>query len=107
MDSYKANPQIHANAVKKPKMAGCPFIDYGGKRVAEIKALREETRRLRKIEPLLYRSDYYDRSVQSLMLALTKGDDRPFVLSTRGSLPTMLRIFPYPSTIPRSTGFRA
>src|SRR6476646_2159166 len=34
------------------------------------------------IEPLLYRSKYYDLSAQSLMLSLTTGDDRPFVLST-------------------------
>ena len=31
MDSYISNPQIHANAVKNPKMMGGPFIDYGGK----------------------------------------------------------------------------
>jgi L-ascorbate metabolism protein UlaG (beta-lactamase superfamily) len=34
------------------------------------------------IEPLLYRSRYYDRSAQSLMLSVLTGDDRPFVLST-------------------------
>src|SRR5262249_27902761 len=33
-------------------------------------------------EPLLYRSRYYDRSAQSLMLSVSTGDDRPFVLST-------------------------
>jgi L-ascorbate metabolism protein UlaG (beta-lactamase superfamily) len=36
----------------------------------------------RLIEPLLYKSPYYDRSRQSLMLSITKNDDRPFVLST-------------------------
>ena len=36
----------------------------------------------RLIEPLLYKSPYYDPSVQSLMLSLITGDDRPFVLST-------------------------
>ena len=36
----------------------------------------------RLIEPLLYKSRYYDPSVQSLMLSLITGDDRPFVLST-------------------------
>jgi len=36
----------------------------------------------RLIEPLLYRSPYYDRSMQSLMLSTVTGDDRPFVLST-------------------------
>jgi L-ascorbate metabolism protein UlaG (beta-lactamase superfamily) len=34
------------------------------------------------IEPLLYRSDYYDTSSQALMLSTIAGDDRPFVLST-------------------------
>jgi L-ascorbate metabolism protein UlaG (beta-lactamase superfamily) len=34
------------------------------------------------IEPLLYRSPYYEPSAQSLMLSLIRQDDRPFVLST-------------------------
>ncbi len=136
MDSYISAPQVHANAVKNPKLLGGPFIDYGGKRVDDIKALRDETRRkrahlielsaaftqlddmlrtsakgsslqplypttpeilrgyveliydlnnnpgVRILEPLLYRSKYYDTSAHSLMFSLTKGDDRPFVLST-------------------------
>jgi L-ascorbate metabolism protein UlaG (beta-lactamase superfamily) len=36
----------------------------------------------RLLEPLLYRSKYYDRSMQSLRLSTIHGDDRPFVLST-------------------------
>ncbi|HLK56582.1 MAG TPA: MBL fold metallo-hydrolase [Chthonomonadaceae bacterium] len=36
----------------------------------------------RVIEPLLYRSKYYDPSKQSLMLSTILNDDRPFVLST-------------------------
>lgn len=36
----------------------------------------------RLFEPLLYRSRYYNRSAQSLMLSEITGDDRPFVLST-------------------------
>lgn len=136
MDSYVSNPQIHANAVKNPKMLGGPFIDLGGQKVAEIRELRERIRRerahllelsaavglldgllrdnasghslhplyprvpdilrgyvelvydlnnhpsFRLIEPLLYRSKYYDCTQQSLMLSLTSSDDRPFVLST-------------------------
>jgi L-ascorbate metabolism protein UlaG (beta-lactamase superfamily) len=136
MDSYINAPQVHANAVKNPKLLGGPFMDYGGKRVDEIRNLREQTKRLRPhliklsdaiasldellrtqakgfslqplyqavpdvlkgyvelvydlnhnpsfriIEPLLYRSHYYDRSAQSLMLSVLTGDDRPFVLST-------------------------
>ncbi len=36
----------------------------------------------RLIEPLLYRSDYFDASLQSVLLSTISGDDRPFVLST-------------------------
>ena len=42
MDSYINMPQVHANAVKNPKMLGGPFIDYEGKRVDEIRALRDD-----------------------------------------------------------------
>jgi len=136
MDSYLNAPQIHANAVKNPKLLGGPFIDLGGKRLDEIRTLRNETKRKRPhllelssaigsledmlrgnakgfslqplyqmvpdtlrgyvelfydlnnnpayrlLEPLLYKSRYYDRSAQSLMLSLATGDDRAFVLST-------------------------
>ncbi len=136
MDSYINAPQVHANAVKNPKMMGGPFMDYGGKRVDEIRKLRDQTKRLRPhlielseaitaleemlrthakgfslqplyekvpdslkgyveltydlnnnpgyriIEPLMYKSRYYDASAQSLMLSVSTGDDRPFVLST-------------------------
>src|SRR5215467_12403072 len=136
MDSYITAPHIHANAVKNPKLAGGPFMDYGGKRVDDVKKLRDETKRLRPhlielskaigaldemlrthakgfslhelyklvpdilrgyvelvydlnnnpsfrlIEPLIYRSRYYDRSAQSVVLSTVTGDDRPFVLST-------------------------
>jgi L-ascorbate metabolism protein UlaG (beta-lactamase superfamily) len=47
MDSYINAPQIHANAVKNPKMQGGPFIDYGGKRVDEIRALRDRIKQER------------------------------------------------------------
>jgi L-ascorbate metabolism protein UlaG (beta-lactamase superfamily) len=136
MNSYINAPQIHANAVKNPKLLGGPFIDLNGKRVDEIRALRDRTKRerfhlvelsaaltdldnllrtkarghslhplyelvpeplrgyvelfydlnnnpaYRLIEPLLYRSRYYDRSLQSLLLSVITGDERPFVLST-------------------------
>ncbi|HKQ74902.1 MAG TPA: MBL fold metallo-hydrolase [Blastocatellia bacterium] len=36
----------------------------------------------RLIEPLLYRSKYYDRSLQSVMLRTLDRDDRPFMLTT-------------------------
>jgi L-ascorbate metabolism protein UlaG (beta-lactamase superfamily) len=136
MDSYINSPHIHANAVKNPKMQGGPFVDYGGKRVDEVRALRDKTKKdrvhllelsaaindldallreqgkghslhplyekvpeilrgyvelvydlnnhpsFRLIEPLLYRSKYYDVSQQSLFLSTIQQDDRPFVLST-------------------------
>jgi L-ascorbate metabolism protein UlaG (beta-lactamase superfamily) len=136
MDSYISNPQIHANAVKNPKMMGGPFIDYGGKRVDEIRNLRDNIKKerahllelssaltaldamlresakghtlqplyakvpdilrgyvelvydlnnypsFRLVEPLLYRSKYYDRSQQGLFLSVIQNDARPFVLST-------------------------
>ncbi|MBB6112605.1 L-ascorbate metabolism protein UlaG, beta-lactamase superfamily [Mucilaginibacter lappiensis] len=43
MNSYVQNPTIHAAAIKSPKMLGGPFIDYGGKRVDEIKGLISNT----------------------------------------------------------------
>ena len=136
MDSYISGPHIHASAVKNPKMLGGPFIDYGGKRVDEIRKLRDRIKQERKhlielsmaistldamlrerakgqslqplyadvpdilrgyvelvydlnsnpsfrlIEPLLYKSIYYDQQQQSLMLSAIQDDARPFVLST-------------------------
>jgi L-ascorbate metabolism protein UlaG (beta-lactamase superfamily) len=136
MSSYINAPQVHANAVKNPKLMGGPFIDYEGRRVDEIKALLDDTKRRRPqlielsnalaalddmlrssakgfslqslyektpnllkgyvelaydlnnnpsfriLEPLLYRSRYYDESAQSLMLSRLEGDHRAFVLST-------------------------
>lgn len=136
MDSYINAPQVHANAVRNPKMLGGPFIDYGGNRVEEIRTLRKRTTQQRAslielsaaldsldamlreeargyslhplyekipsilrgyvelvydlnnhpsfriVEPLLYRSHYYDRSMQTIMLSQIASDDRPFVLST-------------------------
>lgn len=43
MNSYIQSPQIHAAAVQNPKMLGGPFMDYKGKRVDEVKKLRDET----------------------------------------------------------------
>lgn len=48
MDSYVAAPQVHAEAVKNPRMLGGPFIDYEGKRVNDIKDLRDRTKLERK-----------------------------------------------------------
>lgn len=43
MDSYIQSPDIHAAAVKNPKMLGGPFMDYEGNRVDEVKKLKEDT----------------------------------------------------------------
>lgn len=136
MDSYIANPETHAAAVKNPALLGGPFMDLSGNQAEAVKELRDRTleRRgkliefsaaiaeldellkqkatgyslealyaevpaplrgyveliydlnnhasFRLIEPLLYRSEFYDDSMQSVMLSEISGDDRPFVLST-------------------------
>lgn len=43
MNSYIQAPQIHAAAVRNPKMRGGPFMDLGGKKVEEVKALKDKT----------------------------------------------------------------
>jgi L-ascorbate metabolism protein UlaG (beta-lactamase superfamily) len=136
MKSYVSAPQLHASAVKNPKMLGGPFIDYEGGRVAEIKSLIEKLEKeqshmldfaesvrtldktlrdeaegytleplyrktpenlrglvelvydlnnnpsIRFIEGLLYKSKFYDPSLQSISLSMVFQDYRPFVLST-------------------------
>jgi L-ascorbate metabolism protein UlaG (beta-lactamase superfamily) len=136
MDSYLNAPATHAAAVKNPKLLGGPFVDHGGRRVDDVRALRDRIKSTRAplielstaladldeilrtvpdghslqplygvvppplrgyvelvydlrhnatfrlVEPLLYRSRFYDPSAQSLMLSITAGDDRPFVMST-------------------------
>ncbi|MGO4294457.1 MBL fold metallo-hydrolase [Chitinophaga sp. RAB17] len=42
MNSYIQAPQIHAAAVRNPRMLGGPFMDYNGQRVEEVKQLRDE-----------------------------------------------------------------
>jgi len=43
IESYLAAPDIHAKAVLNPKMRGGPFMDFNGGRVAEVRALFENT----------------------------------------------------------------
>jgi hypothetical protein len=43
MDSYIAAPDIHAQAVLNPKMRGGPFMDFGGGRVEDVRALQQNT----------------------------------------------------------------
>lgn len=47
MESYVASPKIHAAAVNSPELRGGPFLDCGGERVEEIRALIAHTRRER------------------------------------------------------------
>ncbi|MBC9915632.1 MBL fold metallo-hydrolase [Chitinophaga varians] len=136
IDSYLAAPAIHAEAVRNPKMKGGPFMDLGGGRVEEVKALREKivttqdhlirfakaikeldlmlateakgfgleelyqkvpemlkgyvelfydrnnNADFRFFESLLYQSEYYNDSAQSMALWITDNDHRPFCLST-------------------------
>jgi L-ascorbate metabolism protein UlaG (beta-lactamase superfamily) len=42
-ESYLAAPDIHAEAVLNPKMRGGPFMDFGGGRVEEVKALHQQS----------------------------------------------------------------
>lgn len=49
MQSYVQNPQIHAQAIKDPKMLGGPFIDLNGEKVNEIKELIKDTQKNCKI----------------------------------------------------------
>jgi L-ascorbate metabolism protein UlaG (beta-lactamase superfamily) len=136
MNSYIQSPQIHAAAVRNPKMLGGPFMDYKRERVDEVRKLRDETlvsqaasvrlaealialdRMLKKeakgyslenlypqvpdilrgyieliydlnnnpsfriFESVLYGSEFYDPSMQSIALWVTDNDERPFCLST-------------------------
>jgi L-ascorbate metabolism protein UlaG (beta-lactamase superfamily) len=136
MNSYIQSPQIHAAAVKNPKMRGGPFMDYTTNSVEEIKKLKTDTLEKRSqsiafqaavveldkmlksnakgfsleslyakvpdilkgyvelvydlnnqasfrfFESLLYKSEYHDKTTQSIALWITDNDERPFCLST-------------------------
>ncbi len=43
IDSYISAPSIHAEAVGNSKMRGGPFMDLGGERVEDVKALQEKS----------------------------------------------------------------
>ncbi|MGB8192352.1 MAG: MBL fold metallo-hydrolase [Chitinophagaceae bacterium] len=43
IESYLLAPKIHADAVANPKMKGGPFMDFGGGRIDEVKALQKKT----------------------------------------------------------------
>lgn len=50
MKSFIQAPAIHAAAIRNPKMKGGPFMDIDPKRVAEVKALKEETENKRAVQ---------------------------------------------------------
>ncbi|MDQ3681736.1 MAG: MBL fold metallo-hydrolase [Bacteroidota bacterium] len=43
IESYLSAPSIHAEAVLNPKMRGGPFMDFGGGRLEEVKALQQKS----------------------------------------------------------------
>src|SRR5262249_41044436 len=78
-------PQIHAAAVKNPKMRGGPFIDYDGQRVAEIARLREQTKTKRR--QLLELSGAL-QSLDDMLVASAKGHS---LEPLYGNVPDILR----------------
>jgi Diiron non-heme beta-hydroxylase N-terminal domain len=43
IESYLMAPDIHAQAVKNPKMRGGPFMDLGGEKLQEVRQLQVDT----------------------------------------------------------------
>ncbi|MDO6431646.1 MBL fold metallo-hydrolase [Flavitalea sp. BT771] len=43
MESYLLAPAVHAEAILNPQLRGGPFMDFGGGRIEEVKALQAET----------------------------------------------------------------
>jgi len=136
MESYIMAPDLHAEAVKNPQMAGGPFMDYNDNKSNDIVALKSNTENIssariqfskdiktlsgmlsaksdgtsmkdiydampaslrgfvelvydirhqpsfRFFESLLYKSLYYDESLQNICLSIIENDNRPFSLST-------------------------
>lgn len=70
MESYVSAPSIHAEAVLNPKMRGGPFMDFGGCRVEEVKALQQKT--LQKQDKLIQFSKAV-KELDKLLLTEAKG----------------------------------
>ena len=65
MQSYVSNPQIHAQAIKDPKMLGGPFIDYEEEKVADIQQLIEKTKEdCSELIAITYSFKEFDRILQ-------------------------------------------
>lgn len=70
MESYVKAPQMHAAAVKNPKMLGGPFLDYPTSRVKEVQALIDWTRDKR--QHMIELSEAI-KSLDEILLAEAKG----------------------------------
>lgn len=87
MNSYILAPQIHATAVKDPKLLGGPFMDYEGNRKEEVKKLKETT--------LRYNADLIDfaKAVQQLSKLLQNEAKGGSLEELYGKVPEVLRGF--------------
>lgn len=66
MQSYVQNPQVHAQAVKDPKLLGGPFIDLDGQKVDEVNDLINQTKKdSEKLIKLCEAFKELDRSLQT------------------------------------------
>ncbi|MBC9934898.1 MBL fold metallo-hydrolase [Chitinophaga qingshengii] len=70
MNSYIQASHIHAAAVKNPKMRGGPFMDLGGGKVEDVKALRDHT--LSEHADLVALSEAF-KELDRLLLSKAKG----------------------------------
>ncbi|NDA89620.1 MAG: MBL fold metallo-hydrolase [Alphaproteobacteria bacterium] len=85
MMSYIANPKIHEQAVKDPKMIGGPFIDLGGQQVEEVKKLISYTKE--KCKTLIALATQY-KEFDKKLLAEGKGGSLEFLYP---QIPEMLK----------------
>lgn len=66
MESYIESPDIHAQAVKNPKLLGGPFIDLNGEKVEEVKELLDYTKvRCKKLIELEEALKSFDKYLQT------------------------------------------
>ncbi|OJW54634.1 MAG: hypothetical protein BGO67_05235 [Alphaproteobacteria bacterium 41-28] len=90
MQSYIQNPQIHARAVKDPKLLGGPFIDLDGQKVDEIKELLEHTKQ--SCKELLTLHDAF-KEIDRLIQAEACGDSlEPFYNRVPAALKGMVEL---------------
>lgn len=87
LKSYLDAPRLHAHAVRNPKMAGGPFIDFEGEHLEEVKVLYESI--LAERRPLLELSDAI-RQLDALLRANARGYS---LLTLYDEVPPSLRGF--------------